>query len=141
MICAMASKGHARGLFILAHATMGGKGVNRMSENERGRAGRSRGGARTRRPGNQPDSHTEQPRQNSRARPQRSRGGGRQPSCLRVIPLGGVGEVGKNCTLLEYGENLILVDAGAAFPGEDEPGVDLLVPDVSYIRANAQRLR
>lgn len=69
------------------------------------------------------------------------RQGGRAPSVLKVIPLGGVGEVGKNCTLLDYGDDLVLVDAGAAFPGEDEPGVDLLVPDVSYVRDNAHRLR
>ena len=65
----------------------------------------------------------------------------RVPSLLKIIPLGGVGEVGKNCTLLEYGDDLVLVDAGATFPGVDEPGVGLLVPDVSYIRDNAHRLR
>ncbi len=67
--------------------------------------------------------------------------GRRTPSTLKIIPLGGVGEVGKNCTLLEYGDDLLLVDVGASFPGEDEPGVDLLVPDVSYVRDNAARLR
>ncbi len=49
--------------------------------------------------------------------------------------------MGKNCTLLEYGDDLVLVDAGASFPGADEPGVDLLVPDASYVRDNAHRLR
>ena len=78
------------------------------------------------------------------AQPQQQRqqrGSRREPSTLKVIPLGGVGEVGKNCTLLEYGDDLVLVDAGASFPGEDEPGIDLLVPDASYIRANVHRLR
>ena len=66
----------------------------------------------------------------------------RHPSqTLKVIPLGGVGEVGKNCTLLEYGDDLVLIDAGIGFPGTDQPGVDLLAPDVSYVRANAHRLR
>ncbi len=65
----------------------------------------------------------------------------RIPRVLKVIPLGGVGEVGKNCVLLEYGDDLVLVDAGAGFPGADEPGVDLLVPDVSYLRDKASRLR
>jgi ribonuclease J len=113
------------------------KGGIRMSEGERRRP--NRGNQQARRTANaQTGQQAERARQ---ARPSREGRKGRQPTCLRVIPLGGVGEVGKNCTLLEYGENLILVDAGAAFPGEDEPGVDLLVPDVSYIRDNVQRLR
>src|ERR671934_186781 len=102
-----------------------------MSEDGRGRGMRqpARGGPRRPAGGRR----ATQTRESTRAR--------RRPGLLKVIPLGGVGEVGKNCTLLEYGDDLVLVDAGVAFPGEDEPGVDLLVPDVSYVRANAQRLR
>ena len=52
---------------------------------------------------------------------------------LRVIPLGGLGEIGKNITVLEYGEDMIVVDMGSIFPREDMPGVDLVIPDTTYI--------
>ncbi len=60
---------------------------------------------------------------------------------LRVIPLGGVGEVGKNSTVVEYEHDLILLDAGAKFPEDDQLGVDLIVPDVSYVKERLQNLR
>ena len=55
-------------------------------------------------------------------------------SVLRIIPLGGLGEVGKNMTVYELGEELVVVDAGLAFPRDEHLGVDLVLPDFSYLR-------
>ena len=60
---------------------------------------------------------------------------------LRIIPLGGLGEIGKNMTVFEYGEDLIVVDVGSIFPREDMPGVDLVIPDTAYLQKNAGRIR
>ncbi len=49
---------------------------------------------------------------------------------LKVIPLGGLQEIGKNITVFEYGEDIIVVDCGLAFPEDDMPGIDLVIPDV-----------
>lgn len=60
---------------------------------------------------------------------------------LNLIPLGGLGEVGKNMMVLESEEGLIVIDAGMMFPSEDMPGVDIVLPDYSYVTDNAERVR
>ncbi len=60
---------------------------------------------------------------------------------LRIIPLGGLGEIGKNMMAVEYGDDIIVVDCGVQFPEEDMLGVDLIIPDVSYLRERAERVR
>ncbi len=62
-------------------------------------------------------------------------------SKLKIIPLGGLGEIGKNMTAFEYGNDIIVVDCGMGFPDEDMYGVDVVLPDISYLRSNAARLR
>ena len=61
--------------------------------------------------------------------------------CLKVRFLGGVGEIGKNMTVLEYGKDIIVIDAGLTFPGESMPGVDLVIPDVTYLMQNESRIK
>jgi len=60
---------------------------------------------------------------------------------LKIIPLGGLDEIGKNITVLEYGRDMIVVDCGVGFPEEDMYGVDLVIPDFSYLVANQKKLR
>ena len=63
------------------------------------------------------------------------------PASLRVVPLGGLGEIGKNMMALEYGDDIVVIDCGVLFPEEDMPGVDLVIPDITYLMENAQRVR
>lgn len=65
----------------------------------------------------------------------------RKKTRLRVIPLGGLDEIGKNMTVVEYGNDMIVIDAGLMFPDDDLPGVDLVLPDYSYILKRRDKLR
>ena len=60
---------------------------------------------------------------------------------LKIIPLGGLNEIGKNMTAYEYGGEIIVVDCGMAFPGDDMYGIDCIIPDVSYLIKNRARIR
>ena len=60
---------------------------------------------------------------------------------LKIIPLGGLDEIGKNITVLEYGRDMIVIDCGVGFPDEDMYGVDLVIPDFSYLVANQKKLK
>ena len=60
---------------------------------------------------------------------------------LRIIPLGGLDGIGKNMTAFEYGNDMVLVDAGLMFPDDEQLGVDLVLPDYSYVLENEHKLR
>ncbi|MCD8294358.1 MAG: ribonuclease J [Clostridia bacterium] len=60
---------------------------------------------------------------------------------MKIIFLGGVGEIGKNMTAIEYGEDIVVIDAGAIFPNDETPGFDLIVPDITYLLENKSKIR
>ncbi|MGM9642868.1 MAG: ribonuclease J [Eubacteriales bacterium] len=74
-------------------------------------------------------------------KPQKSNAPRKNEKCVKVIPLGGLGEIGKNMTLLEFENDIIIIDCGIGFPEEDMPGVDLVIPNFAYLEENRSKLR
>ena len=108
---------------------------NNTEAPEKGTTSASNGGGRQQRGEKTPSARR---RRSSRGGRGRSRNNGPK---LRVIPLGGLDAIGKNMTAFECGDDLILVDAGLMFPDDEHVGVDLILPDYTYILENAHKLR
>ena len=60
---------------------------------------------------------------------------------LKLIPIGGLQEIGKNCTVVEYGNDMVMIDCGLTFPDQDMLGVDIVIPDFTYVEENKDKLR
>ena len=67
--------------------------------------------------------------------------GGKKSTPLKIIPLGGLNEIGKNMTVYEYGSDIFIIDCGMTFPDAEMPGVDIVIPDFSYVVKNADRVK
>lgn len=74
----------------------------------------------------------------NKAKPVKRQSGSKK---LKVIPLGGLDEIGKNMTVIEYGDDMIIIDCGLAFPDADMLGIDHVIPDFTYVMKNRQKLR
>ena len=62
-------------------------------------------------------------------------------TAVRILPLGGLGEIGKNMTVVEYGDEIVVVDTGLMFPTSEMLGIDLVLPDFSYLRGRADDIQ
>ena len=107
-----------------------GKSRNRRSSSKNGKqgSGRSRGESRNRRNGAIARGKGTQTEQHLVAPPKYRKGS------MRIVPLGGLGEIGRNMNVIEYNGHILLIDCGVLFPEEEQPGVDLILPDFSYIK-------
>ncbi len=89
--------------------------------------------------GYKPKKQNDKPKKNTKPKNTKSKKPEKDP--LRIIPLGGLGEIGKNITVYEYKDDILLVDCGMAFPDEETPGIDIVIPDFSYLTKNRERIR
>jgi len=82
-----------------------------------------------------------QPRFFARQKPHAPKESQDNTKVMKVIPVGGVEEVGENMTIFEYGDDIIVIDMGFAFPDENMPGIDYIIPDTKYLQENKKRIR
>jgi ribonuclease J len=81
------------------------------------------------------------PKQAHDSTPKKKNGKKSHAPALRIVPLGGLREIGKNMTVFEYGDDIIIIDCGIAFPDDNMPGVDTIIPDFTYLRENKEKIR
>ncbi|HIX68067.1 MAG TPA: ribonuclease J [Candidatus Anaerostipes excrementavium] len=77
----------------------------------------------------------------NQTRGRRNGAGRKKPSSVKIIPLGGLGQIGMNITAFECNNQILIVDCGLAFPDEDMLGIDLVIPDITYLKENAKKIR
>jgi ribonuclease J len=125
------------------------KAAGNQSRGQRGAQGRGRGAAAAvnAASGATQGTSRQQKAQAAPGRAQQSRRGrnsrakGNATTPLRIIPLGGLDGIGKNMTAFEYGNDMVLIDAGLMFPDDNQPGIDLVLPDYTYVLENEHKLR
>ncbi|MBU1102590.1 ribonuclease J [Patescibacteria group bacterium] len=76
-----------------------------------------------------------------RSQPQPARVAQKKDATLRIIPLGGMEEVGRNMTVFEYGRDIVILDMGIQFPEEDMPGIDYIIPNINYLKGKEKNIR
>ena len=90
---------------------------------------------------NQPESQLPEEKTQQREKGRRRKQGAGKAPHLRIIPLGGLEQIGMNITVFEYGDSIIVVDCGMAFPEDDMLGIDLIIPDVTYLKQNEKKVK